>query len=142
MLESIKSHRHDIIIVVMFLSFFTVQLLVLISGFAWVYVEPNLFSYWMFVFVAFLAIVSGIVSTYSFVQYTQERRFKSFVIALLGANVVLLAFLFLLTHPVSSWSVFSNRDRNITIVASMGFLITPGVLAGYNMFEVLRRAED
>lgn len=114
----------------MFLIFFTIQLLVLISGLAWVYIEPNQFSYWMLVFVAFLAIASGIVSTYSFVQYTQERRFKSFVIALLGANIVLLAFLYLLTHPVTTWSVFSSRERNMTIAAAIGFLITPGVLGG------------
>ena len=114
----------------MFLTFFIAQLTVLASGLAWVQLDPDQFSFWMLVFVALLVIVSGIVATYSFVQYTQEGSFRSLVITLLGANVILLAFLYLLTQPVTTWSVFSDRQRNMTIVAALGGLITPGVLGG------------
>lgn len=129
-LRQFKNHRHEIGIVVLFFSFFFLQLLVLMSGFAWVYLDPDQFSFWMLVSVAMLAIVSGIVATYSFVQYTQEGRLRSYIITLLGANVILLAFLYLITHPVTIWSVFSNRERNLTIVAALGFLVAPGVLGG------------
>ncbi len=114
----------------MFSSFIIVVILCLMSGLAWVYLNPDEFSFWMLVSVAMLAIVSGIVATYSFVQYTQEGRLRNFIIMLLGANVVLLAFLYLITHPASAWSIFSGRHRNLTIVAALAFLVAPGVLGG------------
>jgi hypothetical protein len=88
------------------------------------------FNFWMPAFVAVLATVTGIVATYSFVQYTQEGCPRSFLFALVGINVTLLAFLFLFTHPAASWSAFSGRTRNITIVIALGYLITLGVLLG------------
>jgi hypothetical protein len=144
MSPQLKNHRYKIGILLLFSSFFIVQLLVLISGVAWDYLNPDEFSFWLLVLVAALAIVSGIVATYSFVQYTQEGSFRSLVITLLGANVVLLAFLYLLTHPVTTWSIFSDRMRNMTIVAALGFLITPGVLGGslVGMKKVTPRARN
>ena len=130
MLRQFKNHRHEIAVVALFFLFLLVQILVLMSGLAWVYLDPAQFSFWMLVFVALLAIVAGVVATYSFVQYTQEGSLRSFVITMLGANVILLAFLYLLTHPVTTWSAFSDRERNITIVATLGFLVAPGVLGG------------
>jgi hypothetical protein len=130
MLSQFRNRRHEIGILVLFFSFFIVQILIVSSGFAWVYLDPDQFRFWMLVFVAMLSIVAGIVATYSFVQYTQEGSLRSFVITLIGANVILLAFLYLLTHPVTTWSIFSDRKRNMTIAAALGFLITPGVLAG------------
>jgi hypothetical protein len=129
-LRQFKNHRHEIAVVAIFFLFLLIQLFVLMSGLAWVYLDPAQFSFWMLVFVAMLAIVAGVVATYSFVQYTQEGSLRSFVITMLGANVILLAFLYLLTHPVTTWSVFSGRERNITIVATLGFLVAPGVLGG------------
>jgi hypothetical protein len=128
MISQFKNRRHELGILALFFSFFMIQILILSSGFAWVFLDPDQFSFWMLVFVAALSIVSGIVATYSFVQYTQEGSFRSFVLTLLGANVILLAFLYLLTHPVTTWSIFSDRRRNMTITAALGFLITPGVL--------------
>jgi hypothetical protein len=126
----LKNHRNDVGILVLFSIFITIQLLILISGVAWIYLNPNEFSFWMLVIVAILAIVSGVVATYSFVQYTQEGSLRGLVIALLGLNVILLAFLYLLTHPVTTWFILSGRQRNMTIAAALGFLITPGVLGG------------
>ena len=130
MYRQCRNHRHEIGIVVLFISFFILQLVLLMSGYAWVYLDSDQFSFYMLISVAMLAIVAGIVATYSFVQYTQEGSLRSFIMTLLGANVVLLAFLYLLTHPVTTWSVFSDRQRNLTIVTSLGFLVAPGVLGG------------
>lgn len=130
MCRQFKNHRHEIGIVVLFFLFLILELVLLIGGYAWIYLNPDQFSFYMLVAVALLAIVSGVVATYSFVQYTQEGSLRSFVIMLLGANVVLLAFLYLLTHPVTTWSVFSGRQRNLTIVGALGFLVAPGVLGG------------
>ncbi|MFX1485102.1 MAG: hypothetical protein ACFFCP_18130, partial [Promethearchaeota archaeon] len=128
MLRMFRNHRYEIGILTLFSSFLIIQLLFLTTGIAWVYLDPDLFSFWMLVSVAMLAIVSGIVATYSFVQYTQEGTIRSFIIMLLGANVILLAFLYLITHPATTWSVFSDRQRNLTIDAALGFLVIPGVL--------------
>jgi hypothetical protein len=125
-----KIFRHQIVLLSLFILFALIQLFVLISGVAWNYLDPDEFSFWMLVIVAILAIVSGVVATYSFVQFTQEGSLRGLVIALLGANVILLAFLYLLTHPVTIWFSLSGRQRNMTIAASLGFLITPGVLGG------------
>lgn len=130
MLQSIENKRDDIILVGLFVIFLFIQLAFLISGIAWVRVDVIQFNFWMPTFVAVLATVTGIVATYSFVQYTQEGCPRSFVFALVGINVTLLAFLFLFTHPAASWSAFSGRARNITIVTALGYLVTPGVLLG------------
>ena len=128
--KQFRNHRYEIGILTMFFAFFVTQLVILASGFAWVQLDPDWFSFWMLVFVTMLVIVSGVVATYSFVQYTQERSLRSFVITFLGANVILLSFFYLLTNPATTWSIFSSRQRNITIVAALGCLITPGVLGG------------
>lgn len=130
MLRAFRNHRHEIGIFVMFSAFLMIEILPLVSGLAWIYLDPDEFSFWMLVSVAMLAIVSGIVATYSFVQYTQESRLRSFIIMLLGANVVLLSFLYLITHPITTWSSFSDRQRNLTVVAALAFLVAPGVLGG------------
>lgn len=130
MFKRTKGRRHEMGILALFSLFLVMQFLILISGMAWIYLDLDEFSFWMLVIVAILAIVSGVVATYSFVQFTQEGSLRGLVIALLGVNVILLAFLYLLTHPVTTWFALSGRQRNMTITAALGFLITPGVLGG------------
>jgi signal transduction histidine kinase len=128
--EARERRKYDLILVVLFSVFFTVYLLILLTGFAWIVVESTEFNFWLSVLVTLFATVAGIVATYSFVQFTQQRFFRSFIICLLGANVVLLAFIILVTHPAATWSAFADRSRNRTIVTALGFLLAPGVLAG------------
>jgi hypothetical protein len=59
------------------------------------------------------------------------------VIMFLGANVVLFSFAYLVTHPIIELSTIATRDRNRTIVSGLGFLLTPGVLAGSVTGEAL-----
>ncbi|MFX1332278.1 MAG: hypothetical protein ACFE9W_12010 [Promethearchaeota archaeon] len=129
MTTSTGKARHSLIIPLLFVVFLIIQLYALASGLAWIEVNPIQFNFWLSVLVAIVATVAGIVATYSFVQYNQERCFRDFIFSLIGINIVLLAFLFLLTHPAASWSAFSDRQRNMTIVAAIGYLVTPGMLA-------------
>ncbi|UCE10919.1 MAG: HAMP domain-containing histidine kinase [Candidatus Thorarchaeota archaeon] len=130
MTESRARKRYDFFVLVLFVVMFLIIVAILFTGLAWVTVETAEFNFWLSVVTTIWATVSGIVATYSFVQYTQERFFRSFIICLLGANVVLLAFLILVTHPVATWSAFADRIRNRTIVTALGFLLAPGLLAG------------
>lgn len=128
--QSIENKRDDIVLVGLFVIFLFAQLAFLISGGAWVRVDIIQFNFWMPAFVTVLATVTGIVATYSFVQYTQEGCSRSFVFTLIGMNVTLLAFLFLFTHPAAFWSAFSDRERNMTIVAALCCFVTFGALFG------------
>ncbi len=125
-----KNRYYDSIIGLAFAVLLVGMLLVTGSGLAWSIVEAQESAFWLSVLVAMLATTSGIVATYSFVRYTQQPNLRSLIIMFLGANVVLFSFAYLVTHPIISLSVVSTRDRNRTIVSGLGFLLTPGVLAG------------
>ncbi|TFG06185.1 hypothetical protein EU538_10610, partial [Candidatus Thorarchaeota archaeon] len=132
-----RKRYYDSIIGVLFILLFGGILVITGSGMAWTYIEPQHSAFWLTVLVAMLATVAGIVSTYSFVNYTQQPHLRSMVIMFLGANVVLFSFAYLVTHPIIELSTIATRDRNRTIVSGLGFLLTPGVLAGSVTGEAL-----
>ncbi|TFF91080.1 HAMP domain-containing histidine kinase [Candidatus Thorarchaeota archaeon] len=125
-----KKKYYDSIIVVVFVSLLGAMLGVVGSGYAWRVILVEHSAFWLTVLVVMLATTAGIVFTYSFVRYTQKPNLRSMIIMFLGVNVVLFAFAYLITHPSIALSSIATRDRNRTIVTGLGFLLTPGVLAG------------
>jgi len=109
---------------------FAILLSLVVSGYAWVTILSETAFLWIAVLVAWLAVVAGAVFLYSLVHYMQLPTLRSLIIMFLGGNVVILAFFFLVSHPSALNSIYASRARNRTIVSALGFLLTPGVLAG------------
>ncbi|TFG12715.1 HAMP domain-containing histidine kinase [Candidatus Thorarchaeota archaeon] len=136
-----KSKFYDYFLLVMFIAMLFILLFFVATGTAWNLILPDTAFLWIAVLVAFLATVAGAVFLYSLVHYMQLPTLRSLIIMFLGVNVVILAFLFLVTHPSALDSAYAGRERNRTIVSALGFLLTPGVLAGsiFGGREVTRR---
>ncbi len=118
-----KHEWAEIIAVLLFTLGLLFFLIMAISGFAWVIIPLERFSYWMVMLLFILAVTAGGVGTYSFVSYFQTREIRGLMLTLMGLNIILWAFLFLVTHPSSAeWSVlFADRARNRTL--GMGFVV-------------------
>ncbi|MBD3405696.1 MAG: hypothetical protein GF411_06140 [Candidatus Lokiarchaeota archaeon] len=124
-----RTNRYDVILLVIFLVLFILESYFVLSGLAWNTIESGRITYSILILVTLAATTAGIVFTYSVVSYVQRKEIKHLIFLFWGANMVLIAFLFLITHPSSVWSPFCDRDRNRTIVTALGFLLTPGLLA-------------
>ncbi len=103
-----------------------------VSGIAWNILEPPEFSFWLTILTIILTLSAGTVATYSFVSFSQFKEMRSLMLLLLGANLVLWAFLYLMTHPASAeWAVtFSDRDRNRTLGMALVLIIVPCIILG------------
>lgn len=125
-----KSKYYDYMLLVLFIVMFFILCFFLVTGVAWNTVSEERAFFWIAFLVAFLAMSAGVVFIYSLVHYAQLPNLRSLIIMFLGANVVIFSFLFLVTHPSALGSPLAGRDRNRTVVTALGFLLTPGVLAG------------
>lgn len=123
-----RNYRYDFILIVVFLALFLIETTITLSGFAWTTIPSDRVTSAMLILVTLCAATAGIVFTYSIVSYVQRNEVRHIIILLWGANLVLIAFLFLFTHPSSVWSIFADRIRNRTIVTALGFLLIPGLL--------------
>lgn len=125
-----KSKYYDYMLLVLFIVMFFILCSFLVTGAAWNTVSDEGAFFWIAFLVAFLAMSAGVVFIYSLVHYVQLRILRSLIIMFLGGNVVVFSFLFLMTHPSTLGSPLAGRYRNRTVVTALGFLLTPGVLAG------------
>jgi len=105
---------------------------------AWIIINLPEFSFWMTLLTIGLAVSAMAVSTYSFVAFVQSREVRHLMLVLLGVNIVLWSFLFLLTHPSSVlWAAeFSDRDRNRTLAMAFVLAVIPSILLGSFAGEV------
>lgn len=71
-------------------------------------------------------------------SFTQSREVRHLMLLLMSANIMIWAFLFLLSHPASAnWSViFSERNRNQTLVIAFILIVIPTILLGSFRGEV------
>ncbi|MHA2359413.1 MAG: hypothetical protein ACXAB5_04010 [Candidatus Thorarchaeota archaeon] len=126
--------------IVLFLFVITV-ISVLVAGFteiAWRIMSLTEFAFWL-VIMTFALIISAVsVLTYSVVSFTQSREVRHLMLLLMSINIMIWAFLFLLSHPSSiSWSViFSERNRNRTLVIAFVLIVIPTILLGSFRGEV------
>ncbi len=100
------------------------------SGYAWYILSIPQFSLSLILFAILLAVTAGAVGTYSFVSFSQTREIRSLMLMLMGINIILWSFLFLVTHPSSiDWSItFSSRPRNRTLGMAFVLIIVPPLL--------------
>ncbi|MFW9787250.1 MAG: hypothetical protein ACFFE2_02875 [Candidatus Thorarchaeota archaeon] len=127
-----------LIVTSIFIILTSLFILLAFSGFAWNIITEQVFSFWLTILTIGLAISAMAVSTYSFVLYIQIRDVRHLMLILLGANIVIWSFLFLVTHPSSElWSgVFSDRDRNRTLAMALVLAVVPSILLGSFVGEV------
>lgn len=126
----VKSKYYDYMLLVLFIVMFSILCSFLVTGAAWNSVSDERAFFRIAFLMAFLAMSAGVIFIYSLVHYAQLPNLRSLIIMFLGANVVVFSFLFLVTHPSGLGSPLAGRHRNRTVVTSLGFLLTPGVLAG------------
>ncbi|MHA2024972.1 MAG: hypothetical protein ACW98U_03630, partial [Candidatus Thorarchaeota archaeon] len=132
------SHWEDRIVLFLFVITVVSMLTAGLTGIAWNILGLLEFSFWLVV-MTFLLIISAVsVLTYSFVSFTQSREVRHLMLLLMSANIMIWAFLFLLSHPSSiNWSVlFSEKNRNRTLVIAFVLIVIPTILLGSFRGEV------
>ena len=128
----------DRIVLALFATITIIFLITGLSGIAWKILDPIAFSFWLVVITFLLVFSSVTVLTYSFVSFTQSREVRHLMLLLMSANIMIWAFLFLLSHPASiNWSlIFSERNRNRTMVIAWVLIVIPTILLGSFTGEV------
>lgn len=116
----------------MFISMLIVIGVMGLSGFAWTLLPVSRFSFWLTLLAFLLAVSAGMVASYSFISFSQFREIRSLMLLLLGLNLALWSFLFLVTHPSSaSWStIFADRAKNRTLGIAFVLIAVPCILIG------------
>jgi len=126
------------IVLALFVTITAALAVLAVSGVAWRILSVAEFSYWIIIITLFLAISAVTIMTFSFVSFTQTREVRHLMLLLMSVNILLWAFLFLLSHPASiSWSdLFSERNRNRTMVIAWVLIVVPTILLGSFTGEV------
>jgi hypothetical protein len=111
------------------------------GGSAWVIISQSTFSFWMTILSIGLAVSAMAVSTYSFVAFVQSREVRHLMLILLGVDIVIWSFFFLITHPSSfAWvGDLADRDRNRTFGMALVLAVVPSILIGSFAGEVKPR---
>ncbi len=109
-----------------------ITLVYILNGRMWIEYSAEFIASWLVIIAPILTTTAGAVATYSFVHYTQNHELRNLVTVFMALDVVLLSFLFLITHPsFESWApLFADRQRNRSIAIAIGLAIMPGVLLG------------
>ena len=133
-----KFTRDEIFILGTFIAILAVVALLFITGEVWVITTTQQMSVWIIFASVFLAVMGGVVATYSFVAYMQKPDLRFIVLGFLGVDIIFIAFAFLFTHPSSAiWlSTFPDRQRNRSIAIIFGMALIPSVLSGAFKGEV------
>ncbi len=102
----------------------------LLTGSAWNILDVHEFSFWLIFGCFALAIAAGGIAVYSFVSFVINKELRNLMLLLLGINMIIWTFLWLVTHPASiEWAPgFSNRDRNRTLALTLVLIIVPTIL--------------
>ncbi len=118
------------IAVYVFLATLLLFLYAAFSGFAWDVLLPPEFLFWLTLLTFILAAAAGGVATYSFASFARTRETRSFMLIMVGFDLVIWVFLYLITHPASAeWAhLFSGRNRNRTICIVFVIIIVPSIL--------------
>ncbi len=138
-MEQVQSPQWEArIVLFLFVITFVSVFIAGITGIAWNILSLNEFSFVLVVMTFFLIISAVSVLTYSFVSFTQSRELRHLMLLLMSVNIMIWAFLFLLSHPASAnWSVmFSERNRNRTLVIAFILIVIPTILLGSFRGEV------
>ncbi len=132
MIPDIDLARDKIVLYGIFLSTLVVVAILLITGQAWVIVSVEQMAVSIIFLSVFLAILGGVIATYSFVSYRQTQELRFLVLGLLGFDMVFFAFAFLFTHPSSLlWiPAVADRQRNRSLAAVIAMALIPSVLSG------------
>lgn len=133
-----KFSRDEIFIIGIFLIILTIVAILIFSEEVWVIVPVYQMSIWIIFASVFMAMIGGVVATYSFVAYMQKPETRHIVLGLLGFDIIFIAFAFLFTHPSSELWIpfFPDRQRNRSIVIIFGMALIPSVLSGAFRGEV------
>lgn len=88
-------------------------------------------AFWLSILWPVQAILDSFIIFYSMVRYTMLREYRDLLLLFLSVNLLLVGFFYVLTNASSIvLSPFADRDRNRTIVASIGFILGPSILLG------------
>jgi len=121
----------DFLIVLLFLTVIISSIVITMSGIPFILIESETMSFWLIIIVPLAAICGGIIFTYSLAQYTITKQFRDLVLLLMALNIILNAFLYILTNEAfTTLSPFANRDRNRTLIIAVGLILAPSVLMG------------
>ncbi|MHA1637328.1 MAG: hypothetical protein ACTSUB_04870 [Candidatus Thorarchaeota archaeon] len=133
-----KFTRDEIFIFGVFVTILAMVAILIFSGEVWVVVPRYQMSIWIIFGSVFVAMIGGVVATYSFVAYMQKPETRHIVLGLLGFDIIFIAFAFLFTHPSSELWIpfFPDRQRNRSIVMIFGMALIPSVLSGAFRGEV------
>jgi hypothetical protein len=121
----------EVIIILAFLVLVITDTLIVMSGVVWVILDTQVVEFWVILLTCLGIALDAVMLTYSLVRYSQESHFRELVLFLITVNMIIAGALYMLTNAASfDWSPFADRDRNRTVIATMGFILTPMPLLG------------
>ena len=82
-----------ILFIIIILAFFSSA----VNGSAWIILNPIDFTFQLVILSFLLAVTAGAVLTYSFVSFSQYREIRHLMLLIMGGNIILWIFLFLLS---------------------------------------------
>lgn len=102
-----------------------------ITGISRVMLDPDTMALPLLILFAVETMFCGIIITYSLGAFRLERRYRDLVLLLMAANMLLSGLFYVITNAsMTSISMFANRDRNRTLVASFSLVLAPFALFG------------
>jgi hypothetical protein len=127
-----------VLLLVIFLAVVSLVSGSILTGSAWVTVSDTQMALWVIMVSTFGAAVAGVVATYSFIAYMEKPELRFLLLGFVGIDAVLILFAFMFTHnSFDAWlPLYSEHQRNRTIVALFGLTLIPSALSASFRGEV------
>lgn len=83
----------------------------------WEEITPEILSLWISFNVSLSIVIYALILTFGIIRFKQDRMYRDFILLVLSVNMIVIAFLFFITHPVHASSLpgIASREKNRTI---------------------------
>ncbi|MCK4567127.1 MAG: PAS domain-containing protein, partial [Candidatus Thorarchaeota archaeon] len=101
--------------------------LIFLTTSPWEEITPSMLSLWISFDVSLSVVIYALILTFGIIRFNQDRMYRDFILLVLSVNMIVIAFLFFITHPVHAGSLpgIASREKNRTICV---YLATVGLL--------------
>ena len=90
----------------------------------WTEIAPAILSIWISLDVSLLVVIYALILTFGIIRFNQGRMSRDYILLILSVNMIVIAFLFLVTHPVNADLLpeIASREKNRTVIVYMGIV--------------------
>ncbi|MHA1577978.1 MAG: PAS domain-containing protein, partial [Candidatus Thorarchaeota archaeon] len=107
---------------IFFVVFFS---FILISSEPWVEIAASILSIGISLSVSLVVIMFALIITFGIIRFKQERMYRDYILIILAVNMIVLEFLYLITHPVNAGALpeIASRENNRSLYVNMAIII-------------------